>query len=199
MVVVQQSASSEARDRVLVAAYDLFVQRGFADVSMQQIADEASITKATLYHHFRDKQDLYLATMRMAFTKNHVVFMDQISQEPDVRELIGQIFNFLVNKSRTDMHRLMSDFHQHISEEAQQTFWVEFPKPWRALEPVVQRCMESGSLVATDPRFVSQFIYSAVAGYAHILRTTQDFDPTGEEFLNTFVDTVLHGICPNRA
>ena len=54
---------SEARNRVLDAARPLFVDYGYKGVSMQQIAAAAGIHKATLYHHFKDKDALFAAVV----------------------------------------------------------------------------------------------------------------------------------------
>lgn len=190
----QQSVSSEARQRVIQAAYSLFVERGFADVSMQQIADSASITKATLYHHFKDKQDLYLASMRMAFTRDTSSFMQGIEEAPEIKDVVRSILNFVVNKNRGDMQRLMSDFHQHVDKPSQEAFWAEFPRPWRALEPTIQRCIDAGQVRETDASFVSQFVYSAIIGYAHILRNTSDIGENPDQFYERFTESIMHGI-----
>ena len=55
------------RGRVLREARVLFTAQGYAAVSMQQIADAAAMNKATLYHHFRDKEDLFVAVMAEEF------------------------------------------------------------------------------------------------------------------------------------
>ncbi len=193
-VSAQPTIHSESRERVLNAAYTLFVQRGYADVSMQQIADNASITKATLYHHFRDKQDLYLATMRMSFGRNQATMTERLQQLPDLHAKIRDILSFLVEGKRTDMQRLMSDFRQHVDEEAQQRFWAEFPKPWRLLEPMVREAMEREEIPEDDATFVAKFIYSSSAGYAHMLAMSQNNDPVTEATLHQFADTVMHGI-----
>jgi AcrR family transcriptional regulator len=46
------------RERVIDAAYGLFYRRGFTRVSMDEIAERASITKRTLYAHFASKDEL---------------------------------------------------------------------------------------------------------------------------------------------
>lgn len=189
----QRPGISEARERVINAAFTLFVQRGYADVSMQQIADEASITKATLYHHFRDKQDLYLATMRTAFTRNQATLADRIGAEPEMSFLIREVLAFVLESKRADMQRLMADFHQHVDEETQQRFWAEFPRPWRMLEPIVQRAIDRGEISDPDATFVSTYIYGAIAGYAHIMRM-QDDSVLSDSTLEHFAATVLNGI-----
>lgn len=52
------------RKRILDAAYRLFRSRGFRPVSMDEIAAAARLTKRTLYHHFRSKDDLLADVLR---------------------------------------------------------------------------------------------------------------------------------------
>ena len=66
MIVVEPdlpAADVSGRGRILREARLLFTAQGYAAVSMQQIADAAAVNKATLYHHFRDKEDLFLSVM----------------------------------------------------------------------------------------------------------------------------------------
>ncbi|HMB77114.1 MAG TPA: helix-turn-helix domain-containing protein [Kiloniellaceae bacterium] len=51
------------RERILTAAYDLFYKEGFARVSMDAIANAASVTKRTLYYHFDSKDALAAAVL----------------------------------------------------------------------------------------------------------------------------------------
>lgn len=52
------------RDIILDAAERKFAEHGFAGVSMREIAAATGLrNQASLYHHFRDKQDLYEAVL----------------------------------------------------------------------------------------------------------------------------------------
>ena len=52
------------RDAILDAAERRFAERGFAGVSMREIAAEAGLkNQASLYHHFRHKRALYEAVL----------------------------------------------------------------------------------------------------------------------------------------
>jgi AcrR family transcriptional regulator len=47
------------RSALLKVARGLFAERGFADVSTEEIVQRAGVTRGALYHHFRDKRDLF--------------------------------------------------------------------------------------------------------------------------------------------
>lgn len=55
----QNRRSSATRGELIKAAYQLFGRRGYANVSIDQIAARAGVTKGACYHHFRDKRELF--------------------------------------------------------------------------------------------------------------------------------------------
>ena len=52
---------SDARDRILDTAYELFSQRGIRGVGVDEVIERAGVAKATLYRHFPSKDELVLA------------------------------------------------------------------------------------------------------------------------------------------
>ena len=55
--------------RILVAAERCFVERGYGGTSISEIATAARTSKATVFHHFRSKEDLYIGVLRAAADK----------------------------------------------------------------------------------------------------------------------------------
>src|SRR5215210_5677635 len=49
------------RDALLTAARALFAERGYAGVGTEEVVRRAGVTRGALYHHFRDKRDLFRA------------------------------------------------------------------------------------------------------------------------------------------
>jgi len=51
-------SADQTRKRIVDGAYKLFRRRGYARVTMDDIATEAKLTKRALYHHFNSKDQL---------------------------------------------------------------------------------------------------------------------------------------------
>jgi AcrR family transcriptional regulator len=60
----RKAEQSEAtRTALLSAARELFAQHGYAGVATERIVAAAGVTRGALYHHFRDKKDLFRAVV----------------------------------------------------------------------------------------------------------------------------------------
>jgi AcrR family transcriptional regulator len=55
---------SEARQRILDAAYDLFSLRGTRAVGVEELITRSDVAKATFYRHFPSKDDLVIAFLK---------------------------------------------------------------------------------------------------------------------------------------
>jgi AcrR family transcriptional regulator len=54
----------ERRGQLLIAASEVFVERGYHAAGMDEIADRAGVSKPVLYQHFSSKLELYLAVLQ---------------------------------------------------------------------------------------------------------------------------------------
>ena len=52
---------ARTRERLLKSAFELVIRDGFAEVTMDQVAAHAGMTKGAIYGNFQDKEDLMLA------------------------------------------------------------------------------------------------------------------------------------------
>jgi len=48
-----------SRDKILDVAEALFARRGYAGIGLREVADSSGLSKSSLFHHFRSKEQLY--------------------------------------------------------------------------------------------------------------------------------------------
>ncbi|MGI5340245.1 TetR/AcrR family transcriptional regulator [Streptomyces sp. CA-181903] len=82
------------RERILAAAARLFAAQGIGATGMEQVAEEAPVSKRTLYAHFRTKNDLVIAHLRdlaqSGATLEGVLTRDDIPPRERIRRLFDQ-------------------------------------------------------------------------------------------------------------
>ncbi|MFF1923725.1 ScbR family autoregulator-binding transcription factor [Streptomyces sp. NPDC058221] len=61
--MAQQARAIQTRQSILVAAADVFDQRGYSSATISEILARAGVTKGALYFHFASKEDLALGVM----------------------------------------------------------------------------------------------------------------------------------------
>ncbi|RKS02967.1 TetR/AcrR family transcriptional regulator [Flavobacterium sp. 102] len=60
--------TENTENEILIAAKEIFQQKGMAGARMQEIADKAKINKALLHYYYRSKQLLFEAVFKSAFS-----------------------------------------------------------------------------------------------------------------------------------
>ena len=87
---------SSKREQLIQAALELFSKNGFHAVGVDTISERANITKKTLYHHFKSKEELILAALRYYDERHRNSFMRSVearAENPEDRLLV--IFDIL--------------------------------------------------------------------------------------------------------
>jgi AcrR family transcriptional regulator len=77
------------RARLLRVARDLFTRRGYAGVGTEEIVRRARVTRGALYHHFRDKKDLFRAVHEQVERELVESLGERIAGIEDARELLA--------------------------------------------------------------------------------------------------------------
>ena len=61
LTLASLSPEQSSRDKILDAAEALFARRGYAGVGLREVAEVVGLGKSSLFHHFRNKPQLYAA------------------------------------------------------------------------------------------------------------------------------------------
>lgn len=117
--------AGETRQTILRAAHRLFMEFGYRAVSTRQIAEACGLTQPALYHHFADKQDLYVAVLREELATLHSG-LDRIARRGGgVGTRLRQVVRFLP-ATQQDMGQMFHDIDHELAPEARRTLEAAF-------------------------------------------------------------------------
>lgn len=89
---------SVTKDRIFQAALKLFAQHGFEGARMEKIAAEVGINKASLYFHFKSKEEIFQELFHNIITKYRTKMKQIVTEAKDMptkERLIAVYQNYL--------------------------------------------------------------------------------------------------------
>jgi AcrR family transcriptional regulator len=101
-----------SKEKILVKAKTLFAEKGFANVSMRNLAKAVNLSVAAIYHHFPDKNTLYLETVQFAFRDKALIFSEIFQQHDSAETKLRKFVSSLIHELSIDR-----EFHQLIQRE----------------------------------------------------------------------------------
>jgi TetR/AcrR family transcriptional repressor of mexJK operon len=178
--------------QVLNAAKTVFLRDGYGATSMDAVAREAGVSKATLYAHFTSKDNLFAAVVA-GECQRHIGMLEQIEAErlpiKDALLRVAAWFTgFLLRPEVLAVHRLVVS-EAHRFPELGRAFYEAGPT-WvqRMLAEFLGRAAARGELNIPDPEIAAELFLSMCKGHLH-LRSELGYAPPGQAEL----DRVVHG------
>lgn len=78
---MSENGTLTTREKIVVAAADLFYRQGYQATVVNQIVEEAGVSKPTFYAHFPSKEDLCIAYLQTRRQVSLAKFLDAVSAE----------------------------------------------------------------------------------------------------------------------
>lgn len=203
---------SEARERVLDAASKLFAERGFAAVTLRDIAAEVGIRHASLYHHVPGgKEELFVEVTERHLHQHRRGLDEALAQaQSDARSQLYAVAQWFLSQPPMDLVRMSySDMPAIDPKDAHRLSELAFESLLMPIEGVLQRAQLRGEVQHDDLGLIAgglvglvQSLHS-VPEYAFTesieARATPVKTPVKSrlEMAYSLIDVVLRGLQPS--
>ena len=183
------------RERILHQARGLFLERGFLDVSMREIADAAGLRKASIYHHFRDKEELFTAIVLEETTELQQRMAASIDGVTGFRNKLERLTETQMISTRSHSMRLHEDFRRHIPETRHDEMHTELRRLFEIYEAVFAEGHASGEITDIEPSLAASCFFQIVLSLAwDWLETGGPVKPEPRILADLAVNMMLFGI-----
>lgn len=195
------------RKAILKAAAEVFLERGYADASIDAVVERSGGSKATVYALFGSKEGLFSAAVAECgeeFAAAIGTVDIGTSLEDGVRRIARAYLGVILNPKRLAMYRMVAG-DSGRQPETGDIFYRLGP---RAAQAVVARffrdCAERGRLEASDAEPLAEYFLGALRGSlfnrALLNPTRAPTEKEVERHIDFVVDTFLRGCrAPARA
>ena len=184
----------DTRTRILRAAFDLFVERTYKKVSVDQVAKKAGVSKGGLFHHFSSKYELGRdALIWWAEDMMKGSMTDEFQKMPPSEQLrffIDMSVDIIVRN--VNMGRLVIDLYEEALERKEDLdVWIKFLTEYVG---VVEGIFKQ--LGTPNPRMRSMIMLSSMDGFAMyyfmLVATGEkiDMEEVKEEFYRLYMETI---------
>lgn len=186
---------SEARERVLVAAEMLFMQKGYEAVTVKDIAKQAGIHHASLYHHVPGgKEDLYVEVMTRNLERHQHAIQHAIEAGAgDLRKQLYGIADWLLSQPPMDMVRLsysdLPSINRVVAIELENRAYAALLIP---LETILEQAAARGEVHHPHLGNIGGAILSAVEGLHAI--PSEHLQVSRLDMAKELIDVFIRGI-----
>ncbi|MBI9051916.1 MAG: helix-turn-helix transcriptional regulator [Anaerolineaceae bacterium] len=114
---------TDIQNTILTSAENLFNQRGFQQTDMREIAVHAQIAVGTIYHYYKNKQDLFMHVMAHSWHQT-IQNLEKISQgditpEQKLINMLNELSRGMANRRSmsslwTEISTMYAAEHQHM-------------------------------------------------------------------------------------
>lgn len=141
---LRERKKEQKRERLKQAAYDLFVERGFDDVTVDEIAERAEVSKSTLFRYFDTKEDLLLVDARM----HRDALLDALAERPSDEAVLTSL--------RAALQSLAADYQADRRRAVQRNRIIAESPALAARSLERQAAWEDGLAEAILPRLAGE-------------------------------------------
>ncbi len=110
--------SEETKQTILTVAQQLFMKYGYRAVTTRQLARACGLTQPALYHHFKGKQELYLAVVTTEIAKIKVGIERIARRSEPVPECLRSVASFILDRIQYDLGLMLHDVRYEVTPDA---------------------------------------------------------------------------------
>ncbi|SFI91445.1 transcriptional regulator, TetR family [Paenibacillus sp. UNC496MF] len=131
----KSNPSLETRALIVRTAKELFMELGYRAVSTRLIAKRCGLTQPALYHHFTDKESLYVEVMRHVCEGTRAALERILRREAAVRDRLYHVTYYMMANHPEDLSQMFHDIRHELSPASQMTIYALWKEAY--FEPIV--------------------------------------------------------------
>lgn len=191
------------RSEILDAAKKVFLDREFSTVTIEEIAEAAAFSRATIYLYFKSKQEVYTGVLLRDMDTLITGLTDSLIRTDTVRNNLFRMATSYMNffRSHPEYFATLSFYffpgrREPLPEEASATIEGRLADGILSIEEAIRLGIERGEARPVDARAVTLALWAQWMGNAYLGVTgqTAEYGRTMEQVFADGIEIFLEGI-----
>lgn len=181
------------KEEIIKAASNLFSQKSYHDVTMDQIAEKVGVAKGTIYLYFESKENLYLGILEHTFETIESILEREIAKEDPapqkLKKILRLIFQFYFQNM--DVLRILTRDETRLIREH-----FEFTEHWRhrrikLYRKVLEKGIKEGSFRSANTELMALIIFGLVGSVMFFYPTDKNAGEIAEEVFSMISEGIM--------
>jgi AcrR family transcriptional regulator len=193
----QEEQRNLKRLAILRAAAKMFVENGYHETSLADIATSLHVTKPTLYYYVSSKEEMLAQIASAALSESESLFRAARDGGRDALDSLRLFMRAYVRAMTGDFGRcLLAARHLRLAPETQERLLHGFRRIDDFARELFERGVRDGSIAPNDLRMATFVLYGAINWIPHWYRAGGPLTP--EEAGEAMFDVLARGFAEHR-
>ena len=147
--------------KILTAALELFVDRGYHNVSVHDIQKQASVSIGSIYNHFGGKQGIAQALYDHLMIEFDELIDRVVGEYSGIQEQCTELVALLFGFTETHRHIIDYLFNSKHSEYLESATSLSSSAPFNRLRSMLVLAISDNKIIGSDATLVSSLIFGS--------------------------------------
>jgi len=185
------------KEKILIAAQELFARYGYAGTTMKMVAEKANVASGLVFHYFDNKENLFMVAGSELVDTMILVLRDRVKDSKNGCEALGifvkAYLEFTIENEKTFPTLIRcSPFSDDNPDLDRKKIGAKFKELIDIVEELLRRGIEDGSIVDLPVTQTAFMVYANIVGAVRT-RFLTPYDIPG--LYNEACDFIMRSIC----
>jgi AcrR family transcriptional regulator len=187
---------NDRRQRIVLAASQMFAERAYVEVQMDELAKAAEVAKPTIYRYFNSKEDLFLEALDGTMSELVAEASRVADEDSPAPTVLGRMIGAALKSFAqcTAAIRALDGSDAALGDRGRAMLRRRGRQIREEFARVVQRGVAGGDFRGLDAELTSR----AILGAIRVTATAEDA-PNDERVALLLTDLLLRGMSPQEA
>jgi len=182
------------KNNIIKIAANLFSQKSFHDVTMDEIAEKVGVAKGTIYLYFSSKDNLYLEILEHTFGSIEALLEKEVNKASLAPEKLKKVLAIVINfyRENIDVLKILSRDETHLIQEHH-----DLTEKWRLsrielYEKIIEKGIKEGSFKTRNTELAALVLYGAVGAVMVFYDLEKNPEAIAEELYSEIASGFFH-------